>query len=231
MADGEGFRDTLAAGLRVHAGAMAFGMNAADDAVFVEGQTTQVCEFTREQQSLIETAFTFAFGVQRNRDDQVGAIQRFTLLRGVHQAREAIGNVWLTLQLQNRSPQGSFIKSASPRPAEGIILAMGTPDSLSSVFANRRFSKLTALPTHGVVFSEHARCLPARGTGDAVVTRLDARAADCAGQGIDERQRGVVERTKVMDCGRQAVVHRKGRKGPRRKTLCVPSRNTLRPLR
>src|SRR5438552_2453983 len=105
MTDGEGSRDALAAGLSVHAGAMAFGMNATDDAVFVKGQTTQAREFPSEQQSLIETALTFAFNVQRNGDDQVGAIERFALLRCEHQVREASGDVRLALQLEDGSSQ------------------------------------------------------------------------------------------------------------------------------
>src|SRR5258708_3263997 len=104
MADCKGFGDTLAAGLRIHPGAMAFGVNAADDAVFVEAQNTQAREFASEQQSLVEAAGAFPFRMQGNRDDQVGAIERFALLRLKYQTRQASGDVRLTLQLQDGSP-------------------------------------------------------------------------------------------------------------------------------
>jgi len=104
MTDCEGLSDTLAARLRVHARAMAFRMNAADDAVLVKRQATQVGEFASKQQSLVEAAFTFAFRVQRNGDDQVGAIERVALLRRKHQARQASGDMRLALQLQDCSP-------------------------------------------------------------------------------------------------------------------------------
>ncbi len=104
MADGEGFGDTLAADLRIHPGAMALGMNAADDAVFVEWQTTQAREFATKQQSLVEAAFTFAFRMQGNRDDQAGAVERFTMLGVKHQMCQASGDMRLALQLQDGSP-------------------------------------------------------------------------------------------------------------------------------
>ena len=104
MADGEGFGDTLAADLRIHPGAMALSMNAADDAVFVERQATQAREFASKQQSLVEAAFTFAFRMQWYGDDQVGAIERLALLRLKHQARQASGDMRLALQLQDGSP-------------------------------------------------------------------------------------------------------------------------------
>jgi len=167
-------------------------MNAPDDAMFIEGHTSKTREFAREQQSLIETAFTFAFRVQRDRNDQVGAIERFGLLRGEQQTRQPSGDGRLTLQLQDRNPQGSFIESASPRAIEGLIVALATPDTLSSIFANRSLSKSPALPAQRIIWFEDVRRLPARGARDTVVTRLDARAANGAGLRIDERQRCVV---------------------------------------
>src|SRR5260221_6331201 len=104
MTDCQGICDTLAAHLRIHAGSMAFRMNAADDAVLVKRQATQASEFASKQQSLVEAAFTFAFRMQRNGDDQVGAIERLALLRRKHHARQASGDMRLALQLQDGSP-------------------------------------------------------------------------------------------------------------------------------
>jgi hypothetical protein len=69
---------------------------------------------------------------------------------------------------------------------------------------NRGLSKLAALPTQRVVVSEHPGRLPARSTGNAIVARLDAGAAYSARLGIDKRERGVVERAELMDCGSQS---------------------------
>src|SRR5258708_31527564 len=97
MADGEGFSDTLTAGLLIHTRAMAFSMNAPHDAVFVDRYKTKTREFACEQQSLIKTTFTFAFRMQRNGDDQVGAIKRFSLLGIKHQTCDSGGEVRLAL--------------------------------------------------------------------------------------------------------------------------------------
>ena len=105
----------------------------------------------------------------------------------------------LTLQLQDRSPQGSFIESASPRAIEGLIVALATPDTLSFTFANRSLSKSPALPAQRIIWFEDVRRLPARSARDTVATRLDARAANGAGLRIDERQCSVIERTQVLD--------------------------------
>src|SRR6266404_8198948 len=104
MTDCEGICDTLAAGLCVHAGPMTFGMDTSDDAVLVKRRATQASEFASKHQSLVEAAFTFAFRMQRNGDDQVGAIDRVALLRRKHQARQASGDMRLALQLQDGSP-------------------------------------------------------------------------------------------------------------------------------
>src|SRR6266852_7756294 len=58
------------------------------------------------------------------------------------------------------------------------------------------------------------RGIPTRCARDTIVARFNARAAYRAGLGIDERQRGVVEKTQVMNRGRQdGFSNAKGRKG------------------
>src|SRR5258706_4496533 len=203
MTDCEGLCDTLAARLRIHARAMTFRMNAADDAVLVKRQATQASEFASKQQSLIEAAFTLAFRMQRNGDDQVGAIERVALLRRKHQARQASGDMRLALQLQDGSPYGALIESARPRPAKGFVITPAAANTLTLIMANRGLSKQAALPAYGVVVSEDVSRLPARCTHNAVVARLDACAAHSARLGIDERQRGVVKRTWLIDRGSQ----------------------------
>lgn len=85
--------------------------------------------------------------------------------------------------------------------------------------ANRGLSKQAALPAYGVVVSEDVSRLPARCTYNAVVARLDACAAHSARLGIDERQRGVIERTELMDRGSQKqFFQRKDRKRVRKGT-------------
>ena len=99
----------------------------------------------------------------------------------------------LALQLENRSPQGPFIESTRPRPGELIVIALAAAYTLALVRIDRGLSKLSTLPTQDVIFSEYARCLPARRTRHAVVARLDASPAHGAGLRIDERQGSVVD--------------------------------------
>jgi hypothetical protein len=104
MPDGEGIGDTLAAGLCIHAGAVTRGISAPDDAVFVEWQATKASELTSEQQSLVEATLSFAFRVQRDGNDQVGALERLALLRREHQMDQTSSDVRLALQLDDGSP-------------------------------------------------------------------------------------------------------------------------------
>jgi hypothetical protein len=104
MADYEGISDTLAPGLCVHAGAVARGMSAPNDAVFVQWQATKASEFASEQQGLVEATLSFAFRVQRDGNDQVGALERLALLRREHQMDQTSSDVRLALQLDNGSP-------------------------------------------------------------------------------------------------------------------------------
>ena len=101
----------------------------------------------------------------------------------------------LALQLENRSPQGSLIESTRPRPGELIVIAPAAAYTLALVGIDRGLSKLSALPTQDVIFSEYARYLPAPCTRHAVVARLDARSAHGAGLRIDQRQGSVVDGT------------------------------------
>ena len=104
MADGEGIGDTLAARLRVHAGAVARGMSAPNDAVFVQWPATKASEFASEQQSLVEATLSFAFRVQRDGNDQVGALERLALLHCEQEMGQTRGDVRLALQLDDGSP-------------------------------------------------------------------------------------------------------------------------------
>jgi hypothetical protein len=81
MSNREGFGNTPPAGDGVHAGAVAFGVNPPNHAMIVERQSAQTRNFAGEQMGLIEAAFLFTFRMQRDRDDQVGAVEGFSLLQ------------------------------------------------------------------------------------------------------------------------------------------------------
>jgi hypothetical protein len=104
MADYEGISDTLAPGLCVHAGAVAQSMSAPNDAVFVQWQATKASELASEQQSLVEATLSFAFRVQRDGNDQVGALERLALLRREQEMGQTRSDVRLALQLKDGSP-------------------------------------------------------------------------------------------------------------------------------
>ena len=80
---------------------------------------------------------------------------------------------------------------------------MAATDTLSPGSVDRGLSKGSALPAQRVIVLEDMSRTPARSTRDPVMTRFDTRGANRAGRGVDERQRGVVERTEKVNCGRQ----------------------------
>lgn len=146
MAHGKGFGNTLAAGDGIHAGAMALGVNMSDEAVLVERQITQACEFAREQRGLIEAALTLAFRMQRNGDDQVSGVERLAALELKRQLSQSPDDVRFSFQIQNRSAQGSFINSAGSRSGKGGVVASTATDHFSLLAINHCPSKHTALP-------------------------------------------------------------------------------------
>src|SRR5439155_24139092 len=160
--------DAVSPGAGVHASAMTFGVNASDDAVFIEWQLAEVSEFAGEQCRLIKTAFAFAFGMKRNGNDPVSGINWVALLRCKHQTRQTRSDALLAFQLKYRSPQCSFVKSDCAGCGECVIVTLAAADTLSSVFVNLRAAKCAALPAQRVVVSEHSGRAPARSTGDAV---------------------------------------------------------------
>ena len=99
----------------------------------------------------------------------------------------------LAFQRQDRNPQSSFVKPAGARAVKRVIVARAATNVLALLQADRSRSKQPALPAQSVVFAEQLSCVPAVTAGDAVMTRLNAVAADGARLRIDEREGGVVK--------------------------------------
>src|SRR6266403_3448834 len=107
---------------------------------------TKVRQLTRQQGGLIETSFTFAFRVERHRDDQVGAVERLAPLQLKHQLRRPASNVWFSFQVQDRSSQSSFIQATGARIRESVIVTPAAADTCQLLLINQSGSKSPALP-------------------------------------------------------------------------------------
>ena len=79
----EGFADAFASGLRVHACAVAFCVQSADETPFVEGEMGQAGEGLSECCCLIKAALALALRVKRDGHDTRRALERRALLRFV----------------------------------------------------------------------------------------------------------------------------------------------------
>src|SRR5882724_8523877 len=114
--------------------------------MFVHWQSTNAREFSRQDASLIESAFTFAVVMQRNRNDHVGLIQRLALLHVVHQVCDAVSYVWLPFKFEDRCAQRSFIETTRSRGREFVRLTSTAADSLAPIMTHLCETQRAAFP-------------------------------------------------------------------------------------
>src|SRR5260370_33061016 len=95
MSNGECLGDTFCSRLGIHPGAMPFSVNSTNQAMFVKWQTAESSKLTSQQRRLIETAFAFAIGMERDRNDHVSTVKRIAPLDGKHQKCEPTRDVRL----------------------------------------------------------------------------------------------------------------------------------------
>jgi hypothetical protein len=112
-------------------------------------------------------------------------------LRFVELLGQPAGNVGLPLQFKHGRAQGSFVKSAGPCASERIIVAAATPHRVAFILSYSCVTQRATFPADCFVAAKQRRIIPTSRTGDTVVTRLDAGAANDTWLRIDERERGV----------------------------------------
>jgi hypothetical protein len=123
----------LTPGFRIHTGAMAFSVKPANDTVFVEGQTAETGQLTRNHHSLIEPPFTFPVGVERHRNDQIGGLERSAHLHLVQQQSQTPRYARFPLQFQYRCPQRALVTAASAGGVERIVVAPSAPHAVAPI--------------------------------------------------------------------------------------------------
>jgi hypothetical protein len=198
-ADGEGVSDALAAGALVHAGAVACGVNGADQAPFVQREARKPGQRAGEHGRLVEATLAQAVFGKWHRHDARRLCQRLAPLCLEHQTRDARGRVRLALEVENARAQRTLISAAGPRRRVMFVIAAPAAHLLAPIIRHDAAARHAALPADQILRAEDARPLPARGARKPVGARLDARAADGARLREDQGQAGVRERVHFFD--------------------------------
>src|SRR5438067_5549482 len=151
MTNNKGIRNALATRFSVHARAVTFSVHATHEAVCIEWQLCHASQCARNHTSLIETAFTFAGFMQGHRHDNFRAVQWLAALYFMHERNQTSRQVSLSFQLEDRSTQGTVIRTTGTGESVCVVIAPATTNLSAPGFTNRRQTQRTTLPAKHVL--------------------------------------------------------------------------------